>query len=116
MAMPMFARNAAAIALEPPWSPAPSGLIADRLSAGALANQRQDRVLIRVPTGGLLGEHEIAIDRHLERASARGHERDLGNARLELLQEPLRQTDGSRGVASARAVLDGEFHDRAVYR
>jgi hypothetical protein len=65
-----------------------------------------------VSPGALLGEHEIAIDRHLERASARGHDGDLGNARFELLQEPLRQTDGSRGVASARAVLDGEPHDR----
>ena len=72
--------------------------------------------MIRVSPGGLLGEHEIAIDRHLERAAARGHDGDLGNARFELLQEPLRQTDGSRGVASARAVLDGEPHDRAVYR
>jgi hypothetical protein len=47
----------------------PSWLIFFWLSEVALANQLQDHVVIGVTPCGLLGEHEIAIDRHLERAS-----------------------------------------------
>lgn len=72
--------------------------------------------MIRVPPDGLLEEQQLAVDQHVEYASTRGHQRDLRDTRLELLYEPLRQTDGSYPVASARAVLDGESHGRAVYR
>jgi hypothetical protein len=77
---------------------------------GALAHLRQDLFVLRVAAPALLGEHEIAVDHDLEDAPFRGYERELRDARLELLQQPLRQTDGSGSVASALAVLDGDLH------
>jgi len=63
-----------------------------------------------MPSLLLLGEDEIAVDDHLEDASARGPDRELGRRLLEFLEQPGRQTDGSRTVASAAAVLDRYLH------
>jgi hypothetical protein len=63
-----------------------------------------------VPPRRLLGIDEIAVQLDLEGASARGRDRDFFQIVLEFLENPLRQTDGSRCVPSFGAVLDAYSH------
>jgi hypothetical protein len=56
------------------------------------------------------GGDELVIDRDLEHPAPRRNEHELGDVLLKLLQQPLRQTDGSRTVASLSAVLDRDVH------
>ena len=58
----------------------------------------------------LLRGDKLAVHSHLENATAGGDERDLGDARLDLVEQPFRQTDGSGTVASTSAVLDAYMH------
>jgi hypothetical protein len=60
--------------------------------------------------GCFLRVDEIPIQLDLEYPSARRDQDDLVQLALELFKYPLRQTDGSRCVASLGAVLDGYLH------
>ncbi len=60
--------------------------------------------------GGLLRVDAFVVDIYLENASPRGDQDHLFEIVLELLQDPLRQTDGSRRVPSLAAVLDAYSH------
>jgi hypothetical protein len=63
-----------------------------------------------VATGGLLGEHELAVDLDLEDAAVAGNQRPRLDRLRELAQQRLRQTDGSRKVVSGGAVRDRDVH------
>jgi len=67
-----------------------------------------------VTTRCLLGIDQLAVDGDLEDAAARRDDDEILYVVLELLQQPLRQTDGSRCVASLGAVLDRDLHDRSL--
>jgi hypothetical protein len=71
-------------------------------------------VEVGVPAGLLLGVDEIVVHDDLEDAAPARDERELRDLVLVLFQQPLRQTDGSRGVASLRAVLDRDPHGASV--
>jgi hypothetical protein len=71
-------------------------------------------VEVGVPAGLLLGVDEIVVHDDLEDAAPARDERELGDVVLVLFQQPLRQTDGSRGVASLSAVLDRDPHGASV--
>lgn len=63
-----------------------------------------------VASGGLLRVDEPAVDYDFEHA-ALGRENDEPfDAVFELFQQALRQTDGSRRVASLGAVFNGYVH------
>ena len=66
--------------------------------------------MLGVAAGRLLREDELIVHDDLEHASDRGDQDELGQFVLELLQQPFRQTDGSRRVASVLAVLDRDLH------
>ena len=66
--------------------------------------------MLRVAARRLLRVHEVPVHLDLEHAPARRDEDEIGDLALELLQQPLRQTDGSRCVASLGAVLDRDPH------
>jgi hypothetical protein len=61
-----------------------------------------------VPSGGLLGEYDGTVDRHLEE-TARGLEQSNFSIRIRLL-ELSRQTGGSGLVVSDNTVLDHDTH------
>ena len=65
----------------------------------------QDVIGFRELAGLQLGIDFLAIDEHLERASARRHQFERADALLEA-QKFLRQTDGFWFVVSSRAVFD----------
>jgi hypothetical protein len=62
----------------------------------------------------LLGKREAIVDFDLEDPSPGRDEDEVGDVVLELFQQPFRQTDGSRSVASLRAILDRDPHGRRV--
>jgi hypothetical protein len=68
-----------------------------------------------VAAGRLLGEQQLAVEGDLESPTTRRDKRDLLEDALETLDDPGRQTDGSLGVPSDRAVLDGHPHSERVY-
>ena len=68
--------------------------------------------MLCVPPRALLGVHEVVVHSDLENTTAGGNEREIAQLVLELLQQPLRQTDGSRGIASLGAVFDRDPHGR----
>ncbi len=70
------------------------------------AQEREDVVGIRVAPEHRLGEHELAVDVHVEDAALPGHDVDPGDGGFELLEDPRRQTGGVRSRASGDAVLD----------
>jgi hypothetical protein len=47
-----------------------------------------------MPAGRLLRGDQLAVDDHLEHAADGGFQRQLTDLVLELLEKPLRQTDG----------------------
>lgn len=63
-------------------------------------------------SGGPLGVNEGAVEDHLEDASARANQLDLGFRVV--LPHAGRQTGGSRFVVSDPAVLDAEMHRRLL--
>jgi hypothetical protein len=67
--------------------------------------------VVAVAAGRFLGIEEMPVGHDLEDAAPRRNEGDVLDIALELLQQPLRQTDGSRCVASLSAVLDRDLHD-----
>ena len=67
--------------------------------------------MVAVATGRFLRIEEVPVGHDLEDAAPRWDEGDVLDIVLELLQQPLRQTDGSRCVASLSAVLDRDLHD-----
>lgn len=66
--------------------------------------------MLGVAAGRLLREDELIVHSDFEHAPDRGNQDELGQRVLELLQQPFRQTDGSRRVASRLAVLDRDPH------
>ncbi len=66
--------------------------------------------MLGVLLGLFLRVHEPLVDRHLEDASPRGDQRQAFDIVFELLEDALRQTDGSRCVSSLSAVFDGDLH------
>jgi hypothetical protein len=58
----------------------------------------------------LLGVGEAIVHLDFEDPTPGRDEDEVGDLVLELLQQPLRQTDGPRSVASLRAVLDRDLH------
>lgn len=67
--------------------------------------------MVTMPARGLLRVEEMAVDHDLEDPTSGWDQRYVFDVVLELLQQPLRQTDGSRCVASLSAVLDRDLHD-----
>ena len=67
-------------------------------------------VEIRVPAGCLLGIDQILVQLHLEDAPSGGKKRDPRDPVFELCQYQVRQTDGSRCIASLGAVFDRNLH------
>lgn len=61
-------------------------------------------------TGFSLGGNPRVVEIDLEHPSAGRNEQDVVDLVLELFEYPLRQTDGSRGVASLGAVFDTYPH------
>ena len=59
---------------------------------------------------GLLGEHEVAVDHHLEHTTAGGDQGQLGDVTGAVRQELGRQTDGPVRVVSDHAVFDADLH------
>jgi hypothetical protein len=60
--------------------------------------------------GGLLREDEVAVHRDFEDTATRRFDDEVRDVVFELFEDPLRQTDGSRCVASFAAVLDAYVH------
>lgn len=73
---------------------------------GELADVRQHLVVFRMTAGGLLGVHESSVHHHLEDSTPRRDDRQLVHLALKFFENPLRQTDGFRRVASLGAILD----------
>src|SRR5262245_14286014 len=71
------------------------------------ADQPLDLSFLGEPAQRLLREDLLTVDRDLEDAAARAHQRGLDAERLLQLG---RQTGGPRLVVSLRAVFDLEFH------
>jgi hypothetical protein len=67
-----------------------------------------------VMAGLLLGKHEVVADDHLEDATSRGNQGELGEIALKLGEELGRQTDGSGSIASFDAILDRHPHAQLV--
>jgi hypothetical protein len=78
--------------------------------SGLRADQLHHLAGFRVPAEFLLGEKEVAVDRHFEDAAFRWNEEEGRDGVLELVQDLSRQTDGSVAVASNGAVLDADLH------
>jgi len=64
---------------------------------------------------GLLGEHQVAIDHHLEDAAAGGDECQLGDGAGVVPEDLGRQTDGSVRIVSDHAVFDADLHDVPLF-
>ena len=62
-------------------------------------------IVFRKSTFFQLGKDEFAVNRNFKSSSVRGHNDELGNILLVLLQQRFRQTDGLGDVTSAGAVL-----------
>jgi hypothetical protein len=58
----------------------------------------------------LLGKDEFAVHGDFEDTATRRFDDEARDVVLELFEDPLRQTDGSRCVASLAAVLDVNVH------
>jgi hypothetical protein len=80
-----------------------------------LAQGGENLVVFGVAPRRFLREDRLPTEGHLEGPSPGGDDRDLRDLVLELGQNALRQTDGSRRVASLNAIIDDKFHRRAVY-
>ena len=83
--------------------------------SAARPNGRENLLIVGVTSRFLLRGNEVAVDDHLKDASLGGDDFELRNRLLELLEQPLRQTDGLRPIASDGAVFDRDVHDRSVY-
>ena len=70
--------------------------------------------MLGVTAGRFLGEDELVVQCDLEHAPSGRDEHDVVQVVLELFQQPLRQTDGSRCVASLGAVLDRYPHGTSL--
>ena len=66
--------------------------------------------MLGVSTGPLLRGDQLAVDLDLEDAAARRQDHEICYLVFELFEYPLRQTDGSRRVASLSAVFDAYLH------
>lgn len=84
-------------------------------SAAAFAQRLEDLTRLDVPSAGPLAVDALAIDIDFEDPSAGRDDRQLANVLTVVLQQLGRQTGGSRGVASDRAVLDSDVHSRWFY-
>jgi hypothetical protein len=65
--------------------------------------------------GGFLRIEEISVHDHLEDAASRRYEGDIRDLFFELLQNPLRQTDGSRRIPSLSAVFNRNIHMESLF-
>jgi hypothetical protein len=63
-----------------------------------------------VLTRALLGIDTLAVEVHLEHPAGGRRQFDGFEIVLELLEDPLRQTDGSGSVTSGAAILDVDLH------
>jgi len=70
----------------------------------------EDGVWVGVTPRRLLGIDQRAVDDHLEDAALAGDQDQVRDGVLELGQDLGRQTDGTVGVASDRAVFDADPH------
>ena len=70
--------------------------------------------MFRVTTRLFLGVDELVVEGYLEHTAPRRRQNELVEIVLELLQQPLRQTDGSRCVSSLSAVLDRYPHNPSL--
>ncbi len=61
-------------------------------------------------TRALLGVDTLGVEIDLEHTPRGRLQLDRFEFVFELLKDPLRQTDGSRSVASGAAILDGDLH------
>jgi len=80
------------------------------VSADPVAQVLHDEIGLAVAAGLLLGIDEFTVQLDLEHTPAGWDQDDLVEVVLELFKYPLRQTDGSRCVASLSAVFDGDLH------
>jgi hypothetical protein len=69
-----------------------------------------------VAAGGLLRVDEVTVDDDFVDAAARRDQLEIGDLVFELFQQALRQTDGSRCVASLSAVFDRYLHRSSLGR
>ena len=69
-----------------------------------------DLPVVGMALRGLLGEHQVAVDHHLEDPAAGGDQGQLGNAAGVVRQELGRQTDGPVRIVSDHAVFDADLH------
>ena len=67
-----------------------------------------------VAAGGHLGVQQLAVDAKFEHAALAGNQRPGGNVdfQLALTQDFIRQTDGTIGIASQRAVMELDFESK----
>jgi LemA protein len=68
-----------------------------------------------VASGRLLRVHELTVDHNLENPTGRWDDIEVFYLVLELGEQLIRQTDGSRRITSFGAILDGDFHNAASY-
>ena len=61
-------------------------------------------------TGVALREDVLAVDAHLEDSTRGGADRQALYLVFELLEDAVRQTDGTWCIASGSAVFDAYFH------
>lgn len=66
-------------------------------------------------SGRLLRVHELTVDHNLENPTGRWDDIEVFYLVLELGEQLIRQTDGSRRITSFGAILDGDFHNAASY-
>ena len=59
-----------------------------------------------------LREDEVIVEGDLEATTARRQQREPSDRILVMVQELLRQTDGTGQVASTRTILDPDLHSR----
>ena len=84
-------------------------------SASAGTDRGQDLLGLGVAPRGLLRVDEVSVHDHLEDPATRRGDLQIGDLVLELGEQLVRQTDGSRCVASLSAVLDRYLHGGRFY-
>lgn len=70
--------------------------------------------MLGVPSRCFLRIDEVAVHRDLVDPPTRRDDLHIRDLVFELCEQKVRQTDGSRPVASLCAVLDHDLHDREV--
>src|SRR5688500_5223628 len=85
-----------------------------KVPLGTRTDRCEDLLGLGVALRTLLREDEVPVYLHLEDPATRRDYLQVGYLMLEFGQQLVRQTDGSRCVASLSAVLDGYLHDPSL--